>query len=141
MFDESHTTPTQENPQEIAKENFNRWNNALKSSNPKKVAELYMEECLFLPTRSGEFVKDNEGAKEYFEGFLKNNPEGTITDERSQFLGPDSLLHTGMYTFSLQNGEGERKDVAARFTFVWQRDSDGKWKILHHHSSVLPVLS
>lgn len=136
MFDEKSMTPTQENPQDVARENFNRWNEALQSRDPQEVAKLYMSECLFLPTRSPEFVKDVTGAEKYFEGFLRNNPEGTITDGESKFLGPDSLLHTGMYTFSLQNGGGERKDVAARFTFVWQRTSDGEWKILHHHSSV-----
>jgi hypothetical protein len=29
--------------------------------------------------------------------------------------------------------------VEARFTFVYSRDEEGEWKIVHHHSSLKPI--
>jgi len=32
----------------------------------------------------------------------------------------------------------DRKVVEARFSFVWKKDDQGEWKIVHHHSSAKP---
>eukprot|EP00291_Cryptomonas_curvata_P023530 CAMPEP_0172171256 /NCGR_PEP_ID=MMETSP1050-20130122/11789_1 /TAXON_ID=233186 /ORGANISM="Cryptomonas curvata, Strain CCAP979/52" /LENGTH=121 /DNA_ID=CAMNT_0012842663 /DNA_START=12 /DNA_END=374 /DNA_ORIENTATION=+ len=68
--------------------------------------------------------------------FLKKLPDGTITSDNVQRFGPDAYLHTGMYTF-LTGPADNRAPVEARFSYMW-RKVDGKWKIVHHHSSALP---
>lgn len=135
----------------IVQQNFSRWNDALKTRDPKKVTALYAKDATFLPTVSGEFKKGKKGVKEYFEHFLKKNPLGKIVDEKIQILGADCYLHSGLYNFELvEEGEsrnnlgtapwpkGNRKLLEARFSFVWRKNKRGKWEIIHHHSSIRP---
>ncbi len=126
-----------ENMERLAKENFNRWNEALLSRDAGSVAELYSESNTFLPTVSPEFKKGIEGAESYFEHFLEKNPKGEIVEALVQTIGDSAYLHSGMYNFEV-GPDDNRSTVEARFTFLWQKDSDGKWKIAHHHSSVRP---
>jgi len=126
-----------ENVLEVAKANFNLWNEALQTKSAEKVAELYAGDATFLPTMSPEFKSGKDGAMGYFEHFLLKNPFGTVTDEKVQPLTPECYLHSGMYDFEI--GPEDKREVAqARFTFLWKKDKDGNWKIEHHHSSVLP---
>ena len=77
------------------------------------------------------------GAEEYFKHFLIKNPRGKIIQEEVQILGTDGYLHSGMYDFEVGPGD-DRKVVEARFSFVWKKDDQGEWKIVHHHSSARP---
>lgn len=121
----------------VVDENFSKWNDALQTKDPKKVAELYAENATFLPTVSGEFKKGQSGAEEYFKHFLEKNPMGEIIQEEVQTLGADCYLHSGMYNFEI-GPDDNRQIVEARFTFAWKKDDQGEWKIIHHHSSAKP---
>lgn len=122
---------------EIAHDNFERWNEALQTRDAKKVALLYSEDNTFLPTMSPDFKFGQNEAEGYFEHFLLKNPFGKIVEDKVQTLGEDLYLHSGLYNFEI--GPSEKRETAeARFTYVWQKDKDGQWKILHHHSSVRP---
>ena len=90
-----------------------------------------------MPTTSGEFKKGQKSAEEYFKHFLKKNPTGKITKEEIQTLRADCYLHFGMYNFEVGSGD-DRQVVKARFSFVWKKDDQGEWKIVHHHSSAKP---
>lgn len=119
---------------EIACENFIKWNNALKSGDPEKVAKLYTNDSVFLPTFSGEIKIGRSGAEEYFKHFLEQNPTSEVVEEKARRLGPESYLHGGMYNFEV-GPKNKRETIEARFSFVWILDNKGEWKILHHHSS------
>ena len=129
----------EKNKEQIARENFAFWNNALLSCDPKKVAELYTQDATFLPTMSGEFKKGQNGAEEYFKHFLEKHPTGEVVSSEVQILGPKSYLHSGMYNFEVDNSKGGRETAEARFSFVWVQNIQGEWKILHHHSSMKPA--
>lgn len=132
--------PPQENLEiirRIAEENFSKWHDALQTKNPKKVAMIYAEGATFLPTVSEEFKKGQSGAAEYFKHFLEKNPTGEIIQEEIQTLGNDCYLHSGMYNFKI-GPANDKQTVEARFSFVWKKDDQGEWKIIHHHSSVRP---
>jgi uncharacterized protein (TIGR02246 family) len=123
--------------QEIASRNFGLWNSALQTRCPKEVAGFYIADATFLPTTSGEFKEGQYGAEEYFENFLIKNPTGKIIQEEVQILGTDGYLHSGMYNFEV--GPIDDRQVAeARFSFIWKKDNQGEWKIVHHHSSAKP---
>ena len=123
--------------QEIASRNFAIWNHALQSRNPKEVASLYIADATFLPTTSEEFKKGQYGAEEYFKHFLIKNPTGKIIQEKVQTLETVCYLHSGMYNFEM-GPDDDRQVIEARFSFVWKKDDQGEWKIVHHHSSVKP---
>eukprot|EP00291_Cryptomonas_curvata_P019599 CAMPEP_0172172560 /NCGR_PEP_ID=MMETSP1050-20130122/12518_1 /TAXON_ID=233186 /ORGANISM="Cryptomonas curvata, Strain CCAP979/52" /LENGTH=251 /DNA_ID=CAMNT_0012844121 /DNA_START=59 /DNA_END=810 /DNA_ORIENTATION=- len=121
----------------VAQENFKSWNDALKAKDYEKASALYCTTDLtFLPTVSPDFIRDAPSTKRYFQDFVKRLPDGKITDDSVQFLSADSYLHTGMYTF-MTGPDDDRTPVSARFTYMW-RKSDGRWKIIHHHSSAVP---
>lgn len=123
--------------EKIAQENFAKWNEALQTKDPKKVAELYTEDCTFLPTLSPDFKKGIAGAESYFVHFLAKDPVGEIKDGEVQSIGEDCYIHSGMYDFEV-GPEGERSTANARFTYIWRKEEDGEWKIIHHHSSLKP---
>jgi uncharacterized protein (TIGR02246 family) len=112
---------------------FDEWNDRLQAGNPGKVAELYMEEALLLPTLSADLRHSRRAHIEYFEGFLRDRPKGELTDAYV-FTGCDQATLAGAYTFTFA---ATGKQVPARFTFNYQRVGD-KWLISHHHSSLQP---
>ena len=128
---------TLENIEKIAAENFARWNATLLSKDPKQVAALYTDDATFLPTMSGEFKRGQTGAEEYFHHFLEKSPSGVVVNGAVQMLSPNSYLHSGLYNFTVGPDEN-RQVVEARFTYAWQQDAQGNWKISHHHSSAKP---
>ena len=121
----------------IVSENFARWNEALLSKDPKRVADLYTKDATFLPTLSPDFKFGQEETEGYFEHFLKKSPAGKVIEEKVQTLSTESYLHSGMYNFEL-GPKDARHAVEARFTFLWVQDDNGQWKIAHHHSSLKP---
>jgi uncharacterized protein (TIGR02246 family) len=117
-------------------QNFASWNQALKERDYEKAASLYSSSDLsFLPTVSSEFIRDPQATKRYFADFIKRLPEGKITSDSVQTISPEAYLHTGMYTF-MTGPDDARVPVLARFSYMWRLIS-GKWKIIHHHSSVV----
>ena len=117
--------------------NFAAWNEALKLRDYDKAASLYSTSDLtFLPTVSPEFIRDSHGTRRYFKDFVQRLPIGQITSDAVQSFNSDTYLHTGMYTF-MTGPEDNRQPVQARFSYMW-RLFNGKWKIIHHHSSEVP---
>jgi uncharacterized protein (TIGR02246 family) len=120
-----------------AQKNFEQWNNALRARDFAKASSLYSATDLsFLPTMSSEFIRDAPSTQRYFADFIQRLPEGKITDDYVVRVEDDAYLHSGMYTF-MTGPEQRRTPVQARFTYMWQQVS-GTWKIIHHHSSVVP---
>ncbi|MFA6106382.1 MAG: SgcJ/EcaC family oxidoreductase [Patescibacteria group bacterium] len=126
--------PEQETMEQIAKENFSKWNDQLLSGKAEKVASLYTEKNTFLPTVSGDFKRGKDGAKEYFKHFLEKNPEGEIIEGKVDVISADCYVHSGKYNFTVDAEEG-RAVVEAEFSYVWKKNEAGEWEVDHHHSS------
>jgi len=121
----------------LAKMNFNRWNNALLTKDPKIVSELYISENLsFLPTMSSKHIIDIKETDEYFIKVLEKNPNGEIVVDKIDILNENNYLHSGLYNFKLEI-DNKNELCECRFTFIWKKIND-EWKISHHHSSILP---
>ncbi len=61
-----------------------------------------------------------------------------VSGRRIQLLGGDAFVSSGIESFTVAAGTG-RPTVSARFTDVFQRQSDGGWKIVAEHVSMPPV--
>jgi hypothetical protein len=73
--------------------------------------------------------------------FLKQSPRGAI-DQHVIHTGCniayDIAYDIGLYTFEVDGDTpGTRREIKARYTFVYVLDQ-GKWLIAHHHSSKVP---
>lgn len=111
---------------------FERWNSALQSGSAKKVTDLYDKDATFLPTMSAKSCRNPQEIEDYFIQFQANNPKGEINESNIRSLG-NIAINSGIYTFTFK---GNSK-VQARYTFVYQW-SGQDWKIIEHHSSLLP---
>lgn len=111
---------------------FERWNDALKTGDAKKVADNYLDDAVLLPTMSSQVRLTDAERVDYFEHFLEKKPVGRI-DSRTIRTGCNKAIDTGTYSFMF----ADNIEVSARYTFtyVWT----GKdWKISTHHSSAMP---
>lgn len=111
---------------------FDRWNNSLKTGDPKKVVANYATKSVLLPTVSNTPRLTPETKTEYFEHFLEKKPVGKI-DSRTIEIDCNSALDAGLYTFTL----GDGSSVKARYTFTYKWNGK-KWLITSHHSSAMP---
>ncbi|MBW1693395.1 MAG: SgcJ/EcaC family oxidoreductase [Deltaproteobacteria bacterium] len=115
---------------------FVMWNKALQTGNPDKVVACYAEDAILLPTVSAKVRHNHDEIRDYFVHFLSKNPRGRIIEQNIRIYD-NIAINSGLYTFSLTKS-GAHADVAARFTFAYQKYEDG-WLIIEHHSSILPA--
>jgi uncharacterized protein (TIGR02246 family) len=117
---------------------FDGWNAALKTQDPEEVADLYWDDAVLLPTLSNQVRADRESRIDYFEHFLANKPVGKKIETHINVLDSNSVLDAGVYQFTLTDHDsGEKKIAKARYTYEWEK-RDGEWKIVNHHSSLMP---
>jgi uncharacterized protein (TIGR02246 family) len=113
---------------------FHLWNDALATGESSLVAKRYAKDAVLLPTVSDEPRMDAEGIRDYFDAFLKKQPQGEILNGRIK-IGNGWAKDAGIYEFAM-GAEGNAR-VKARYSFVYVWE-DNQWKILHHHSSMMP---
>ena len=111
---------------------FNDWNDALQTRDPKLVTALYDTEDILLPTVYNEVRHNHAEIDDYFKMFCAKGPQGVIDESNIRLFG-DLAINSGVYTFSFTDGSCAQ----ARFTFVY-RYIGQQWKIIEHHSSVMP---
>src|SRR5476649_818094 len=80
---------------------FDRWNDALKTGDAKKVAQNYLSAAVLLPTMSNQVRLTDAERIDYFEHFLANRPVGKI-DNRTIRIGCNKAIDIGTYTFTFK---------------------------------------
>ena len=114
-----------------AAELLQKWTSAIKNGDPKQVTKLYHKNGILLGTFSAKERVGHELILEYFESLLKSPVEVQIVSEHSHVF-ESAVVNSGLYNF-ITDG----KIINARFSFAYSKNDDG-WKIISHHSSVLP---
>ena len=115
----------------ISSELLQTWVNTIKNGDPKQVANLYHENGILLGTFSPKERVGHELILEYFENLLQSPVEVKIVSEHPHVF-ESSAVNSGLYNF-VTNG----KTIKARFSFVYTKSGE-EWKIISHHSSILP---
>jgi uncharacterized protein (TIGR02246 family) len=118
---------------EQAQNLFYLWNDALATLDSTAVAKRYSKHGVLLPTVSDTPRTDFASIKDYFDNFLKLQPQGVIL-QSYPLVGDNWCKDVGIYEFTL-GATGAK--VKARYSFVYVYE-DGEWKIAHHHSSAMP---
>lgn len=121
--------------QKLVEDLFNQWNQALQTGDPKQVAALYAEDAVLLPTVSNLPRTTPEEIEDYFVHFLEKKPFGIIK-QRNIKKGCNKVTDAGVYDFEVI-ADGNKTIAPARYTFVYEYRND-QWKIVHHHSSMMP---
>ena len=107
------------------------WIENIKSNDANKVADLYHRKGLLLGTFSNIERRGKNLILDYFNNLLKSQVDVEIITKH-EYQSESIATASGFYNFIL-NG----KKIKARFSFVFLKTKK-KWKILSHHSSVLP---
>ena len=107
------------------------WIEKIRTNDPNQVAELYHDDGLLLGTFSDIERPEHDLILKYFENLLKSQVDVEIVTQHKHET--DSLVvNSGLYNFIVDG-----KTINARFSFVFIKTGD-TWKILSHHSSILP---
>ena len=107
------------------------WVDKIRTNDPKQVASLYHDDGLLLGTFSDIERKGYDLILQYFENLLKSQVDVEIVTQHKHETN-SIITNSGFYNFIVDG-----KTVNARFSFVFIKVDDD-WKILSHHSSVLP---
>jgi uncharacterized protein (TIGR02246 family) len=116
---------------------FASFNSAWATKNPQTVTNLFSSDAVLLATVSNTPRTTPDMIKDYFVGFLKNSPVGTI-DTSTTTLGCNTASRVGTWTVALTNPQTNVvTNVKARYSFIYKY-TQGTWKIYHLHSSAMP---
>lgn len=116
---------------------FGAFNDAWATKNPDMVTQLFTKDAVLLPTVSNTPRTDHAGIRDYFVGFLKPSPVGTINSSTVK-IGCNTAARVGTWTVTVtDSATGAKTDIKARYSFLY-RIEDGIWKIDHLHSSMMP---
>ena len=111
------------------------WSQAVIDTNYDAILAHYDGKAVLLPTLSGVKRDTPEALLNYFEHFSPKVKDAKWhwADSFLQNIADGRIIVSGEYTFYLVDGT----DTTARFTYVLEEQSES-FKILHHHSSLLP---
>ena len=112
---------------------FSNWNDAIQTGDPDKVTAMYAEDAVLLPTVSNQVRHNHAEIRDYFVSFLAKSPSGEINESNPRQLTDDLVSNTGVYTLTF----GDGAQVMARYSYLY-KCIGGEWKILEHHSSMMP---
>lgn len=85
------------------------------------------------------FTTDRKVQTGWARDFVSMKPaDYHVPDRQIQIVGPDAFVSSGTEVFTVAAGAA-RPTITARFTDVFQRRSDGGWKIVHEHVSMPPA--
>ncbi|MFM2409426.1 MAG: hypothetical protein RL481_254 [Pseudomonadota bacterium] len=116
---------------------FDQFNAAWATKDPAKVTELFSKNAVLLATVSNKPRTTTAEINDYFVKFLQGSPVGKI-DTSTVKIDCDDAERVGTWTVSLTDAKtGAKTDVKARYSFIYVME-DGKWKIDHLHSSMMP---
>ena len=107
------------------------WIENIKSNDANKVADLYHEKGLLLGTFSNIERSGQSLILDYFNNLLRSQVDVEIITKH-EYKSESIATASGLYNFILND-----KKIEARFSFVFIKNKL-EWKILSHHSSVLP---
>jgi uncharacterized protein (TIGR02246 family) len=114
---------------------FTKWNTSLATRNGAKVDHNYAQNAVLIPTLSNQIRHNSTERIAYFDReFLPKGPSGKIDQHYLKCIG-DIAINSGLYTFTFSDGTPKAQ---ARYTFVYQKQPDGGWLIIEHHSSKMP---
>jgi hypothetical protein len=113
------------------KEQFARWQTAIKTGKVDTVVALYAFNAVLVPTLSNDIRNDPTEIGTYFTEFLLKKPSVELIEGHPRLYG-DIGINSGLYKFKF--GSSQQK-AFARFSFVYQW-SGTDWLIVEHHSSL-----
>lgn len=114
------------------------WARAFNAHDLATLTGLYDPQAVLWGTLSAELVTSADGVRGYFERAFASSPGLAVGlgEARVRSFGA-TAVSSGLYCFTMEAG-GQGRQLPARFSFVY-RHRAGAWRIVDHHSSLLPA--
>ncbi len=122
---------------EITHPFLKEWSEALASRNPDRIVALYQPEAVLLATLKDDPVIDQTTRQSYFAGLMQKDGLKVVVDKEMVRSFQDVDVISGVYKFQFTD-KGKPVTVPARYSFVVQKNKEGQWLAIDHHSSQLP---
>ena len=126
-----------ESPTDIRHHLLAQWAHAFNQENMTAIDACYADHAVLWGTHAKQLIQGRAGIRQYFQAVFESGRkvrvrivDEQVTDHLSQ------KISNGSYHF-YSDHPGVTTEVQARFTFVWQLLA-GQWRLVTHHSSVLP---
>jgi len=104
-----------------------------------KIMDQYAGNAVMIDAATVDPSADRKIQSGWAKNFVSMKPaDYQVAGRHIQLVGPDAFISTGIERFTVEAGAA-RPTVSARFTDVFQRQSDGKWKIINEHVSMPPT--
>ena len=114
------------------------WLSSFSEDTSKNICTLYDEQACLWGTISP-IKRDNPALiKEYFDQLFKYENRYVRFNDSTIRIFNDIAICNGQYTFSWFK-ENVKVTTKARFSFVYINKC-GRWSIIEHHSSVIPIV-
>ena len=109
------------------------------SGDPTRILDQYAEDAVLIDASKPDPTSDRKVATDSVRALVSMKPaDYRVVGRHIQLLGPDAFVSSGIEQFTVAAGAA-RPTVSARFNDVFQRQSDGKWKIVNEHVSMPPT--
>jgi hypothetical protein len=120
----------------MAENLLRKWEVCLNNEDLDGIVNLYTDNAVLWGTFS-DIIRDNHSLiREYFEAlFLKDNLKVKFGESNLRSFG-QAAIYSGEYEFSYKDDKEVK--CPARFSFVFYRNKDGEYRIIDHHSSLVP---
>ncbi len=115
---------------------FGEWIEDVNHKDMHKLLSLYDEHADLHPTLSGKLRTSSSEIEDYFMHFLALSKLHAETSASHIQVFDDVAINDGFYVFSFEES-GKPKVLKARYSFTYLKEANG-WKIIDHHSSVVP---
>lgn len=119
-----------------AEQTLRQWENSLNKNDLPGVLALYASDAVLWGTFSKTIRNTPDLIREYFEALLQKE------NVRVVFGATESKVYKGVHLFSGSYEFSYEDDgivvFPSRFTFAVCKVEDGSYKIIEHHSSVMP---
>lgn len=112
------------------------WEECLNSANLNNLVDLYSQNAVLWGTFSKVIRNNSDLIREYFQELFKKRDLKVSFNASFNRVYDDTHLYSGTYKFSYINKE--LIIINARYTFVVCKHSNDIYKIVEHHSSVIP---
>ncbi len=104
-----------------------------------KIMDQYADNAVMIDAANPMPSADRKVQAGWARNFVSMKPaDYQVSGRHIQLVGPDSFVSSGIESFTVEAGAA-RPTVSARFTDVFQRQKDGRWKIISEHVSMPPA--
>ena len=114
-----------------------QWEKSLNSGDLQSIVNLYAYDAILWSTFSKIIRNHPDLIKQYFEELFRKTKLKVNFSSSQTRVFENTHIYSGTYEFSYM--DKELITFPARFTFVICKDNAGDYKIVEHHSSLIPT--